>query len=138
MDLRARSVALLFRSGAAGLLIGAVLCFGAPDRGIAQSRGGAGAPSAEPRTSAPSQHSRQPRRSERRRQVPPGREGPDLSEWAQPDRGTSSSPSAPGMATTNGPSDPPENPSRTPIGGLEWLIAAALGYGTYRLGWGER
>ena len=138
MDLLARSVTLLSRPGAAGLLIGAILCFGAPDRGIAQSRGGAGAPSAEPRTSAPSQHSRQPRRPERPRQAPPEREGSDLSEWAQPDRGAPSSPSATGMATTNGPSDPPTNPDRTPIGGLEWLIAAALGYGTYRLGWRER
>ena len=138
MDLLARSVTLLSRPEAAGLLIGAVLCFGAPDRGIAQSRGGAGAPSAEPRTSAPSLHSRQPRRSERPRQVPPEREGSDLSEWAQPDRGAPSSPSATGMAATNGPSDPPTNPDRTPIGGLEWLIAAALGYGTYRLGWREQ
>jgi hypothetical protein len=28
---------------------------------------------------------------------------------------------------------PPDNGSRVPLGGLEWLLAAGLGYGAYRL-----
>jgi hypothetical protein len=37
-----------------------------------------------------------------------------------------------GVQTNNGPL-PPNDPNKVPLGGLEWLLAAGLGYGAYRL-----
>lgn len=66
---------------------------------------------------------------------PAGTGVPDWAESEQPSQPRTSSDV--GRAATNDPAMP-SNPRRTPIGGLGWLIAAGLGYGTYRLGWNEK
>ena len=67
-----------------------------------------------------------------------GPAGTDVPDWAESDpvrspSGESSAGGA-GQAAANA-TGPPANPNRVPIGGLGWLIAAGLGYGSYRLGW---
>ena len=61
-----------------------------------------------------------------------------LPSWAEPNeqrltpRGSSGPEiSSPGMQM-NQPNNPP-NPDRVPLGGLEWLVAAGIGYGVLRL-----
>ena len=71
-----------------------------------------------------------------------GPAGTGVPDWAEsdpvhPPSGESAT-GGTGQATTNALGTP-ANPSRNvPIGGLGWLIAAALGYGSYRLGWAEQ
>ena len=61
-----------------------------------------------------------------------------LPSWAEPNgqRPTARAPtqpefSSPGMQTND--IGPEPNPNRVPLGGLEWLIAAGIGYGVLRL-----
>jgi hypothetical protein len=72
------------------------------------------------------------------REAPQHRSAPErLPSWAEPRR-----PRAPTRAPSPPPADagakthdlnPPTNPDRVPLGGLEWLLAAGMGYATWRL-----
>ena len=62
--------------------------------------------------------------------APAGTGVPDWAESKPPSQ--PQSPPMAGRAATDGPTMP-SNPRRTPIGGLGWLLAAGLGYGSYRL-----
>jgi hypothetical protein len=59
--------------------------------------------------------------------------GTGVPDWAEPERPSQNqtNPTV-GRAATDSPTMP-SNPKRTPIGGLGWLVAAGLGYGSYRL-----
>ena len=63
--------------------------------------------------------------------------GSRLPGWAEPaapqNRVGSDGPSGPNEASRNGISSFPGNGDRVPLSGLEWLLAAGLGYGAYRL-----
>jgi hypothetical protein len=61
--------------------------------------------------------------------------GTQLPDWAEP-RSPSDDDSRQGEAparTRNQFLGPADDPNRVPLGGLEWLLAAGLGYGAYRL-----
>jgi len=79
-----------------------------------------------------------PARSQSVQQSPQSSAPGDVPSWAEPGHAQRGSNQGAygrqndGTVQTNAPALP-DNPKRTPIGGLEWLIAAALGYGTYRL-----
>jgi len=110
-------------------LLGGTLCHG-------QSRDRRSAPNA--RSASPSTEMRTRRSSAPSAARPAPAPGIDLSSYAEPSapsprgvgEGSSSSWGTP--STQNGP-DLPSDPSEAPIGGLEWLVAAAAGYGAYRL-----
>jgi hypothetical protein len=69
-------------------------------------------------------------------QESPRPSGTRLPGWAEPQahrkRQGRAAPSSPNEASRNSITNP-SNPNRVPLGGLEWLLAAGLGYGAYRL-----
>jgi len=115
----------------AGCLLAAGLVLGAAGQGAeAQSR-----PSDphRPRAAEPSSRQQAPPRGGRSVRSPRRRPQPDLSNWARPDRDRGATWSGGGETALSNPSGPPDNPDRTPIGGMGWLVAAGAGYGVYRL-----
>jgi len=74
--------------------------------------------------------------SPRSMQVEPDRNRPSatrLPAWAEPGVPSPERGRGMGARTQMNPASTPDNPSRVPLGGLEWLLAAGLGYGAYRL-----
>ena len=130
---------MLSHSVIVSIVVTVALCLGAPDRGHAQSRSGSAPSQAAPPTGpAHSAAQRAPQRGGA--SAPPGTGVPGWSESdgsaGAPRSSVGGGPQPKGSATTNGPTTP-TNPDRTPIGGIGWLIAAGLGYGTYRLRGGD-
>jgi hypothetical protein len=61
--------------------------------------------------------------------------GTQLPNWAEPRSPSDDDPrqgEAPARTRNQFPG-PADDPNRVPLGGLEWLLAAGLGYGVYRL-----
>ena len=144
MQVFKRVKSALSRSIVVSILAAVVLSIGL-DRGHAQSRPGApsqAAPSAAP--PAGPAHSPAQRRPQRGGAPDPAgtgvpwyaggddsdAPGTSVPEWAYDG---SSEPSISGSATTKNSPNSPSDPDRAPIGGIGWLLTAALGYGTYRL-----
>jgi hypothetical protein len=74
--------------------------------------------------------------STRSMQVEPDRNRPSgtrLPTWAEPGAPSPERGRGMGPQTQMNPPGPPDNPSRVPLSGIEWLLVAGLGYGTYRL-----
>jgi hypothetical protein len=74
--------------------------------------------------------------STRSMQVEPDRNRPSgtrLPAWAEPGAPSPERGRDLGPQTQMNPADMPDNPSRVPLSGIEWLLVAGLGYGAYRL-----
>jgi len=109
-------------------LLGGTLCHG-------QSRDRRSAPGLQ--SSSPSTEMQRP--SAPSAAPPAPAPGTDLPSYAEPSapspQGVGEGPSSSGGTprTQEEAPNPPGDPAQAPIGGLEWLVAAAAGYGAYRL-----
>jgi hypothetical protein len=149
MQTLAKIGSTLSRSVVVSILAAVALSLGALDRGHAQSRSGSApsqtAPSAAPPAGpghSPAQRTPQrggasdpagtgvPWHAGRDDSDPPGT---DVPEWAYDGSVGTSGRSVGGSPRANSGPNSPNDPDRVPIGGIGWLLTAALGYGTYRL-----